>query len=859
MVDRPLLIFPKPDHISRSKPRGGFSQYHLPSFERQCNRLEPIFRQLQESFDHRNAELQQSTTGIEPEQVLVMEIIGTIEAFVNAVKKIEGFEWLCEFEVEDILPDDDFYFEENKDKNLKGRLFLVMTNQEALKQMLSLWEKYQADSNYKFQWGLGRFKQLFKLLKNIRRWSVKDRLENTGILESWKEDYENFSTDFINCEVELWYRGSLEKREESQSQLTSIVNSLGGNIVSFCDIKEIAYHGVLVEIPRGEVDNILSRSETRLVKCDNVMLFHPVGQISPGEKIIERDPDKIDPLNLPKPLGDPVLAVLDGLPLTNHILLKDRIIGDDPDDWEPIYEATNRNHGTAMVSIAIYGDLNSRTIDCIKSPVYVRPIMKPSDKDLNSKKEETVPENVLIVDLVHRTVKRIFEGDGNSSAVAPTVKVINLSIGDKFRQFVQIMSPLARLLDWLSEKYSVLFVISAGNHNGQINLDVSSYEFNNLDPKTRENLIIKALYNDIRNRRLLAPAESINGITVGSLNHDELEPEIIGDQLNPYTTVLPSPISPFGKGYRRSIKPDIVLPGGRLIYNKSYLTSNRTIINPVVAHRSSGIKAAYPGLEIGDATALLYGTSNAAALASRAAVRCYETLMDMLVDHGNTIDAIFITPLIKAMLVHGCTWEEMGDRIRSILNSDITNKKMNSLIRRWLGYGYPDVNQVMKCSKQRATLIGFGELMDEAHLYKLPLPPSLISNTDWRRLTVTLAWFSPIAANTQKYRTASLWFEAGTRLNEGNKLVPERDRPDWQAVKRGTLQHEIFEGQIAVPFSENDTLDIKVNCKNDAAKIESPVPYGLVVSLQVAEEVGIALYDEIKNKIVQAVKIPQSL
>jgi len=31
---------------------------------------------------------------MEPEQALVLETIGSVEGFMNAVKKVEGFEWL---------------------------------------------------------------------------------------------------------------------------------------------------------------------------------------------------------------------------------------------------------------------------------------------------------------------------------------------------------------------------------------------------------------------------------------------------------------------------------------------------------------------------------------------------------------------------------------------------------------------------------------------------------------------------------------------------------------------------------------------------------------------------------------------
>ncbi len=140
--------------------------------------------------------------------------------------------------------------------------------------------------------------------------------------------------------------------------------------------------------------------------------------------------------------------------------------------------------------------------------------------------------------------------------------------------------------------------------------------------------------------------------------------------------------------------------------------------------------------------------------------------------------------------------------------------------------------------------------MKEAHVFSLPLPPSLGARREQRRLTTTLAWLSPLAESTQRYRTASLWFEVN-----GGTLVPDRKNADWQAVRRGTVQHEIFEGENAIPLNDGDFLTIKVNCRKDAAKIQEPVAYGLAVSLEVAEGVDIAVYDEIRPRIASAIEI----
>ena len=94
-----------------------------------------------------------------------------------------------------------------------------------------------------------------------------------------------------------------------------------------------------------------------------------------------------------------------------------------------------------------------------------------------------------------------------------------------------------------------------------------------------------------------------------------------------------------------------------------------------------------------------------------------------------------------------------------------------------------------------------------------------------------------------------MWFEAN------HNIVSTRKDADWKAVRRGTVQHEIFEDQKAVPLADGEVMNIKVNCKNDAGKIASPVPYGIVVTLEVGEGVNIAVYDEVRARILTSVRV----
>lgn len=858
MPERPLLLFPTPEIASRSTLGGGGGRIRKPAPQRQWDRLSPIFSQLQAAFDARRVEVQQSAAGIDPEQVLVIETVGSIDNFANAVKRIDGLEWMGEIEIDEIAPDDEFYDETKPEKELSGRLYLVMTNKRALDEMLSLWQRYQANPNMQFERGLTKFRDVFLHLKNIRRWDVQDRLLETGLIDIWQEDLQYDAERVVLFEAELWFRGNDELRAASANRVTNLVQQAGGRVVSQSVIDGIAYHGLLAELPANSIRSIVVNPTTELVKCENVMFFRPVGQMVVGDKAPEGEVEVAPIEEMPLPAGEPVVALFDGFPLANHRLLDGRLIVDDPDNWEADYTASERIHGTSMASLIVHGDLNQRTTP-LSRPVYMRPIMKPMNwpnAPRPAPRPEGIPENCLAVDLIHRAVKRIFDGDQGERPVAPQVKVINLSIGDRTRQFTQSMSPIARLLDWLSVKYGVLFVVSAGNHAAAISLGISQEEFDSFQADEVEAATIKALYRDARHRKLLSPAETINGLTVGATHQDSSQVAYQGNRIDPFGQQLPSPVSAFGSGYRRAIKPDVIFDGGRQWYRVPLQPTDPVAIEPAIFRTAPGNKTASPGSRAGELNATTYGcgTSNATALISRAAGICYDSLQQIFDEQANEVDPTsFEVPLLKAMLVHGCSWGDIGARISDVLRSPENGRQLSGLISRWMGYGVPMVERVLDCTEQRATVLGFGQLSDgEAHVFSLPLPPSLGSRPEWRRLTVTLAWLSPITASTQKYRTASLWFE----LNN-NGLAPSRSDADWRAVRRGTVQHEVFEGQRAEPFIDGDVIQIKVNCRNDAGKIQSPVSYGLTVSLEVSEGIDIAVYNEIRTRIMPTIQIQQ--
>lgn len=162
-----------------------------------------------------------------------------------------------------------------------------------------------------------------------------------------------------------------------------------------------------------------------------------------------------------------------------------------------------------------------------------------------------------------------------------------------------------------------------------------------------------------------------------------------------------------------------------------------------------------------------------------------------------------------------------------------------------LGYGAVEADEVSNSSATRAVLIGSGRLSHkDKDVFSLPLPPGLRARADWRRLTITLAWFSPIAAQTPRRRAARLWFEPPT-----TEVGVDRSEADYHAARRGTLQHEVLEGAAALAFTDGEAVSIEVNCRIDHLPASTTVAYGLVASVEVAPALGIDVHNEVAEQL----------
>lgn len=844
MVFRPILLLPKPAlPVKRANRSGGPGNTNRPGPARQRERLAPRFAALAGAMERRRLSVQSDPSRVSPEQVIVLETAEPVEDFMTAVQKIPGLEWLGEIEDNDIPPDEDFFNETNREKPLRGRMYLTLTNQQALRELLSLWKRYTQQK--RLGEGFTPFEELFGLLRDVRPWSSIDRLESTGVLDDWRERVA-VGQDLVRCEVELWYRRDPAQRASAASRLRTLLHDVGGTSLQHVTLDAIGYDAMLADLPIAEVQRILVSADTNLVQCEDVHLFAAVGQAMAPVGRGELETEEVDLEDVPA-AREPVVALLDGLPLQQHEGLSGRLLVDDPDHWEESYPAVKRRHGTAMASLILHGDLAAGE-RCSDRRLYVRPLLRADRGDV-----ERVPEETLLVDFVHRAVRRIVIGDGDEAAAAPNVCIVNLAVGDRDRPFDRVMSPLARLLDYLAQRYGLLFIVSAGNWSNAIELEHEG-SLADLDGDELGKLILQSIAADNRNRRLLSPAEGLNVLTVAGSHRDACGVEAPAGWREPYETGVPSPFNAQGMGYRRSIKPDILMPSGRAPVRPRIAadTTGPLSLEVFEYSRAPGARVACPGSRPGELAAVCHmrGTSVGTALTARAAARVYDVVEELRhAAGGEVIEQAPPAVWIRTLLVHAADWARR-DIVDDALKTSENTRQYREYVTRVLGYGEMDVSRLAQCTDHRVTVLGGGELDDDhAHVHRFPLPPSLAGKTGWRRLTITLTYFSPVNPFHRSWRRAQIWFNPPT-----DRLAIKRTQADWQAAQRGTLQHEILEGDKADAYVDGASLKIKVSCRAEGGVLVAPVPYALAVTLEVAPSIGVPIYEEIEERIRLKVK-----
>ena len=844
---RPLLAFQAPDtgKIPTDPDRPGRRQPRRPGRAGRGRRVAPQLQALRNALASDKTRLSDTTDEAEPDHVVVFETVGALANFVRAAEEIQGFDFISDFVGDGIVPDEDFYYLDDEgdrsEEQLPQSLYLVMANATAIDQLISLFDQYQENEAITFPTGMYGLKELFRCLHTVRRWGPEDRVRETGLLEAWRDDIDFYGPNgLVAVEVELVWRDSAEARNATADSALRIIDTIeGATVISAAAVESIKHHALLVEISRHKVQQLIDQDPNtiELLQVEDVLFLSPASQMN--ATLSAGSPTTVSVAQAPTPSGKPRIAVLDGLPLTNHEALSGRVEIDDPEDRARSYSQLEQYaHGTAMASLIVHGDLANHGPP-LSSPLHCHPVLEGHEWA----EVATAPKNALFIDVVHAAFQHLF----GSNAAAPSVRIVNFSIGDSSRVFARRVSPLARLLDYFAVEYNLVIIVSAGNHphiSPTVPAEAIADE-DQLNVATRQ-----SLHSQARLRRLLSPAESINAVTVGALHSDSVGHIPLPDSVvDPLKNGSVAAYSPNGFGFRKSPKPDVHAPGGRAIYTRPVVgaSSERVTLEPFDAPTvGPGLLVAAPS-PVGSTDSARYtsGTSNAAALTTRSAHHLLEMLESV---HAATDEPEFPDPqyhpvLVKTLLVHAAVWPEDANEWAAQLGANGGTRRR--LLTSQLGFGSIVPSRLGSAAPHRACLVGAGTIRkDKRDTFRLPLPPSLSSAPGWRRLTVTLAWLSPTMPTTQQYRIAHLEFG-----NPGQDLRVKATQADHNANGRGTVLHQVMEGAVAAGYAHDHQLAIDVDCRVRVGKLPLGVRYGLAATLEVDPSMGIDIQTEIRQRI----------
>jgi len=787
----------------------------------------PVFTQLRNVLNAQNPtmQLRADANSLAPERLLVFEVTGSVTNFATAVSKIAGLEFAGEEELE------------ADDLDESPEFYLLVPQLGALKEIVSLWERWQ--NTGKVPRNYTPWRDLFEQLKAVRPWGPSDRVSPSN--REFLRNAVDGEADgvLIRTEIELIFRASEAAATTAYQDLVARLAAVGGIAIHHARRTEFAYDAVLADLPAAEIRRIVDLDPNSLAGADPIANITPQSVGTPIEAA-----DRLgDQINRPPPAdGAPIAAVFDAVPVQAHPLLAGRLVVDDPVDLEA-QAVGPRVHGTAMASLVVHGDLNEAASP-IARRIYFRPVMYAPILG-----DEKFQSDRLVIDVVVEAVARMRAAGGTD------VIVVNLSLGDATKPFAGKISTWGRALDYLAYTYGILFLVSAGNCGDGVPINAygTTAEFEAAGDAERSLAVFTGLDAVKADRRLLAPADSVNALTIGAWHRDSSQDVFPGvSPFPPYgASDMPNMSSRLGPGLRRGTKPEALFAGGK----------QRTRFQPVVAppilmshptpSRFWGLRVAAPPENGVNGTHFTLGTSAATALATHTAHRIYDAVSQAYPDLLAGMSLQQRAALIKALLVHSASWRDADAFIRSVVDpdGDLHNEHWRREVCRHLGYGFVDPEDAIACAADRATMWATGELGPEGSLtFDVPVPAVVAQTAQSRAVRATLAWFTPIRPGHLAYRAIKLKIDS---LRDNSLHVTgvttSSNQPSNSQSESGTIVHRHWRG-ANIGNGQAATIPVQIQREKDrGTPIDDPIPFGLVISIEMPGAVQI--YDQVRAAI----------
>ncbi|HEX7668065.1 MAG TPA: ATP-binding protein, partial [Polyangiaceae bacterium] len=217
-------------------------------------------------------------------------------------------------------------------------------------------------------------------------------------------------------------------------------------------------------------------------------------------------------------------------------------------------------------------------------------------------------------------------------------------------------------------------------------------------------------------------------------------------------------------------------------------------------------------------------------------------------EHLGHLSYAELQELLKALVVHTAEWHPDVEALCGrALADDVDRNRLKDHLSGLRGHGTLRPERALGCSATRATAVGGGLIAPDYRLvHRFPVPVCLQARSEWRRVTLTLAWFTPVNPADRRYRMARLRLEAP---RNAEPLHVTGGQVHGDAAVRGTVQHVVLEAKdSAMLVADDATIAFVVTCAAEAGELDVPVPYAVAVSLETAPETGLPIYAQVAER-----------
>ncbi|MCS6205677.1 S8 family peptidase [Shewanella baltica] len=674
------------------------------------------------------------------------------------------------------------------------------------------------------------YKQILEAIESIEVWSAEDRM-------SWALNHFGLpQAEEFKLDVELW-PVEVANNPNRIRLITAFERWLDGAGIRRLDrinLDSLVMYRVMVTPDQAQL--LLNHRDVRMVD------LIPATGISVQQ--LNRDINEL-PRDIPSPtIGASRICILDSGINANHPLLRPAM-AESASFVDEEGETDLAGHGTAVAGVVLYGDVEACNEGNFWRPqfwLYNGKVMKKCPQTGNAVYNEHSLEASLTQAVEH--------------FVELGCRIFNLSLGNSNAPYDGThVRGLAYILDVLSRRHNILFVVSTGNFCGSENPAVPVNSWRDEYPE----------YLLAEQSSIIDPAPAMSVLTVGSIARHNATvdtqrfPEIY--QLSPASENQPSPFTRHGPSVKGAFKPDLVATGGNLACPMRHVDSQWRQIE-----RGLGVLTFNHEFVGNTIFKEVSGTSLAAPYITHLAGRL---LNEYPASSAN---------LIRAMLVNQAYLPKevattFSENFRNAYKEDKSTLHRD-VARDVAGYGAVNEGELFRSSDNTVVLISEQSIeKDSCQFFELPLPADFLRKTlSTRELTVTLAYSPAVRTTRIEYLATQISFRLvkGTSLDEVQKYFNQASKTDVesrnddavsnrdisaQQRSRGTVQSSRWTFRKRNPKEKWFVVVIRQDREWNHPDVLEEEPYALVVTVADRDNENAQLYSQIQGLITQQAEV----